>query len=186
MSLYLSEEQRATLERTNMGKEVLQQLQKTEEKYSELLKYGKTRVLSCIPLDLYAKIKKQEGITCNNLAEYLIRPKHIPKKDVLIKSLKALHKGYGIVIETAIESGLEKIDIDFFNITKSNGDEIFVVPDRNTKAIIEEQHQDKPILVYTMQELCHLISGDEMQYELKKNFQATVEQPKLDDEEIPF
>ena len=42
MSLYLSEEQRATLERTSMGKEVLQQLQKTEEKYSELLKYGKS------------------------------------------------------------------------------------------------------------------------------------------------
>ena len=55
MSLYLSEQQRATLERTNMGKEVLQKLQKTEEKYQELLRYGKTRVLSCIPLELYTK-----------------------------------------------------------------------------------------------------------------------------------
>ena len=63
MSLYLSEQQRATLERTNMGKEVLQKVQKTEEKYMELLRYGKTRVLSCIPLDLYTKIKKQEDVT---------------------------------------------------------------------------------------------------------------------------
>lgn len=186
MSLYLSEQQRATLERTNMGKEVLQKVQKTEEKYMELLRYGKTRVLSCIPLDLYTKIKKQEDVTCGNLRKYLNTPKHIPTKDTLINSLKALYRGYGVVIETAIESGLEKIDIDFFNITKSNGDEIFVVPDRNTKAIIEEQHQDKPILVYTMQELCHLISGDEMQYTMKKNFQATVEEPKVTDEEVPF
>ena len=186
MSLYLSEEQRATLERTNMGKEVLQKVQKTEEKYMELLRYGKTRVLSCIPLDLYAKIKKQEGVTCGNLSKYLNAPKHIPTKDTLINSLKALYKGYSIVITTAIESGLDKIDIDFFNITKSNGDEIFVVPDRNTKQLIEQQHQDKPILVYTMQELCHLISSDAMQYEMKKNFQATVEQARGNDEEIPF
>jgi len=186
MSLYLSEQQRATLESTSMGKEVLQQLQKTEEKYLELLKYGKTRVLSCIPLDLYTKIKKQEGVTCGNLGHFVAKPKHIPTKETLMKSLQSLYKGYSIVIDTAKASGLEKIDIDFFNITKSNGDEIFVVPDRNTKAIIEEQHQDKPILVYTMQELCHLISGDEMQYELKKKFQATVEQPKVTDEEVPF
>ena len=37
-----------------------------------------------------------------------------------------------------------------------------------------------------MRELCHLISGDEMRYTMKKNFQATVEEPKVADEEVPF
>ena len=182
MSLYLSETDIATLERANTGKEVLQQVTITEEKYMELLKYGKTRVLSVVDVSLYAKIKKQEAITCNNLKEYLIRPKHLPKKDSLMASLKALYKGYEIVIKTALDSGLEHIDIDFFNITKSNGDEIFVVPDRNTKAMIEQEHKGKDILVYTMQELCTMISSDKVQYEFKKNFKASVQES----EEVPF
>ena len=51
MTLYLSETDRMKLESTNMGKEVLQQLARTEDKYMELLKYGRTRVLSVIKID---------------------------------------------------------------------------------------------------------------------------------------
>tara|TARA_R110002012_G_scaffold138888_5_gene295823 strand:+ start:9953 stop:10525 length:573 start_codon:yes stop_codon:yes gene_type:complete len=182
MSLYISEIDRTALERTNMGKEVLQQLSRTEDKYMELLKYGRARVLSVLEVNLYTKIKKQEDITCNNLKEYLIRPKLLATKDTLIASLKALYKGYDIVIAKALESGLERIDVDFFAITKPNGDEIMVVPDRNTKAVLELEYQGKSVLIYTMQELCTLISSDDMQYEMKKNFQATIQEP----EDIPF
>ena len=182
MSLYISEIDRTTLESTNMGKEVLQQLSKTEDKYMELLKYGRTRVLSVIKIDLYTKIRKQEDVTCKNLNEYLIRPKQVQHKDALMASLKALHKGYDIVIAQALESGLEHIDVDFFNVTKPNGDEIMVVPERNTKAIMQLEHQGKPILIYTMQEFCTLISNDKIQYQMKKKFQATIQKP----EDAPF
>ena len=184
MSLYISEIDRTALERTNMGKEVLQQLSRTEDKYMELLKYGRARVLSVLEVSLYTKIKKQEDVTCRNLTEFLIRPKHVPKRDALMTSLKALYKGYDIVIAKALESGLERIDIDFFSITKDNGDEIMVVPDRNTKILMEQEHQDKPVLIYTMQELCTLISNDEVQYAMKKKFKATTQE--FDGEEIPF
>ena len=59
-----------------------------------------------------------------------------------------------------------------------------VVPDRNTKTLMEQEHQGKSVLIYTMQELCTLISSNEMQYEMKKNFQATVQE--FDDEDMPF
>lgn len=184
MSLYISEIDRTALERTNMGKEVLQQLSRTEDKYMELLKYGRARVMSVLEVSLYTKIKKQEDVTCRNLTEFLIRPKHVPKRDALMTSLKALYKGYDIVIAKALESGLERIDIDFFSITKDNGDEIMVVPDRNTKTLMEQEHQNKPVLIYTMQELCTLISNDEVQYAMKKKFKAIAQE--FDGEEIPF
>lgn len=89
-----------------------------------------------------------------------------------VKSAMSLCKGYELVIKTAKERGLHKLDVDFFNLECSNGKEIYVVPTEDMKAVLRMELDNDNLCIYSMSELSLLLSDDKIAYELKTKFNA--------------
>lgn len=160
---------------TPNGTKILKARRTVNESHRELLYYGKFRVMACLPIDLYTKVRKQEDIVRKKYHKAL----NASKKDVgivqeFVKSAMSLVKGYELVIKTAKDRGLEKLDVDFFNIEISDGREIFVVPNEDMKDLLRTEKGTDNLCIYSMPELCFMLSDDKIAYELKTNFNATL------------
>lgn len=164
---------RLSLKGTTNGYQIIKAVDLTLLAHQQLLEYGKYRVMSCIPVSLYKKVRTQEDLVDKRFNQALAAT----KKDLkivaaFVKSCLSLIKGYELVIKTAKAKGLTALDIDFFNFQCSDGREIYVVPHADMKALLRKEIKSDNLCIYTMQELGHLLSDDKIAYELKTRFDA--------------
>jgi len=173
MLLELDDFHRLALAGKSNGVKIVKAVDMANTAHQELLEYGKYRIMSCLPIDLYTKVRKQEGIVHTRFHKALrAGDKDMKTVQEFVKSAMSLLKGYELVIKTAKERGLHKLDVDFFNLESSNGKEIYVVPTEDMKAILRMELDNDNLCIYSMSELSLLLSDDKIAYELKRKFNA--------------
>jgi len=166
---------RLSISGTPNGIKIIKAMDMINESHKELLYYGKFRVMSCLSIDLYSKVRKQETIVRGRFLKALSASKRdTTTVQEFVKSAMSLIKGYELVIKTAKDKGLERLDVDFFNIEISDGREIMIVPNEDMKEILRQEKGSDNLCIYSMQELCLLLSDDKIAYDLKTNFNATL------------
>tara|TARA_R100000742_G_C4259034_1_gene76879 strand:+ start:317 stop:877 length:561 start_codon:yes stop_codon:yes gene_type:complete len=166
---------RLGLKGTTNGYKILKAVDLVNTAHQGVLDYGKYRVMSCIPIELYTKVRTQESLVRDRFEQAIkVSKKDARPIELFVKSCLSLVKGYTLVIETAQKRGLSELDLDFYCFETSTGKEIYVVPNEDMKAILHKELNNDNLCIYSMPELCLLISNDEVAYEMKKKFQATL------------
>ena len=171
--LNLSDFHRMALAGKTNGIQIVKAVDMVNTAHQALLDYGKYRVMACLPIDLYTKVRKQELLVRERLNTALSAgDKDTKPVKEFVKSAMSLCKGYELVIKTAKDRGLHKLDIDFFCLECSDGREIYVVPTEDMKDKLRMELHSDSLCIYSMSELSLLLSNDKIAYELKKQFNA--------------
>tara|TARA_R100001463_G_C3526246_1_gene221235 strand:+ start:90 stop:650 length:561 start_codon:yes stop_codon:yes gene_type:complete len=174
MLLELDDFHRLALTGKTNGVQITKAVDMTNTAHQELLEYGKYRIMSCLPIDLYTKVRKQEALVYARYHKALgAGDKDTKTVKEFVKSAMSLCKGYEVVVKTAKDRGLHKLDLDFFNLESSDGKEIYVVPTEDMKAILRMELDNDNLCIYSMSELS-LLLDDKIAYELKTKFNATL------------
>ena len=164
---------RMSLKGTTNGYKIIKAVDLTLLAHAQLLDYGKYRVMSCIPVSLYKKVRTQEDLVHKKFNRALsASKKDLKSVEAFVKSCLSLIKGYELVIATAKSRGLTALDIDFFNFQCSDCREIYVVPTPDMKSLLRKEIKSDNLCIYTMQELGHLLSNDKIAYQFKTRFDA--------------
>lgn len=166
---------RLEINKTTNGKKITKAVDMVNTAHQELLNYGKFRIMSAIPYELYGKVRKQEALVHDSFNKALNATKtDIVTVQSFVKSCMSLITGYKKVIQTARDRGLSKLDIDFFCLECSDGREIYVTPTEDMKAVLRGELNSDNLCIYSMDELAILLSDDKIAYELKTKFDATL------------
>ena len=173
--LFIEEMHRLAISGTTNGYKILSTVDKVNERHTELEEYGKYRVMSLCSIDLYVKIRKQEQRVRKCLNDALSASKtSIAPVNEFIQASKSLCKGYDVVMQEAKKNGLKKLDVDFYSLVDSRGREIYVVPNEDLKALLKHELESDNLCIYSMQELSHFLSDDNIAYQLKSKYNATL------------
>ena len=100
MLLELDDFHRLALAGKTNGVQIVKAVDMTNTAHQELLEYGKYRIMSCLPIDLYTKVRKQEGgsYTPAITKHYERGDKDMKTVQEFVKSAMSLCKGYELVI----------------------------------------------------------------------------------------
>ena len=183
MFLHLDNLHKQALHGTTNGYKILKTVDSVNTAWRELNYYGKYRVMARIELQMYKDVRVQEEIVRKKFNQALsASDKMVAVVQSFVKSSISLIKGYELCIQAAKKQGLDKIDVDAWHCESSTGVKYYVVPDEDVKTILRADIMAQGIepmpCIYSMPELCVLMSGDQIAYEFKTKFDAEMITPE--------
>ena len=187
MILQLSEYKKGLLQESTTGIQIIQAVDQLTLMNNEVSLYGYNNVLACVPCDLYKRIKAQEQRCKDSFLRALKEDKNTLAVDAFVSSISSMVRGYKLILKTAKENGLIKLNVDYFEV--DDGEEFRILcRDEAAATLIKEQMKGKKnVVVFTMDEALGIIeqSLTPLDIEIKKTFNARYIN-LFDKDDIPF